>query len=106
MTRLSTRALNRAALARQYLLERAAVPVLEAVEHLGGVQAQEPQEPFVGLWSRLRPFDPAELSALLVDRQLVRTVLMRRTIHLVTATDALAWRARHAALLRQRKSVV
>jgi hypothetical protein len=99
---LTRRALNRASLARQFLLERADVPVPAAVEHLGGVQAQEPQEPFVGLWSRLRGFDPAELSRLLTDRALVRTVLMRRTIHLVTAADALAWRTRHAALLRQR----
>lgn len=101
-TRLSARALNRAALARQFLLERADVPVFQAVEHLGGVQAQEPQEPFVGLWSRLRGFDPAELDRLLLAKELVRTVLMRRTVHLVTAADALAWRTRHDALLRQR----
>jgi hypothetical protein len=101
-TRLSVRALNRAALARQYLLERAEVSVVAAVHHLGGVQAQEPQEPFVGLWSRLRGFDPAELDRLLVEKVLVRTILMRRTVHLVTAADALAWRMRHAALLHQR----
>ncbi|GAA1871419.1 winged helix DNA-binding domain-containing protein [Pseudonocardia ailaonensis] len=99
---LTRRALNRASLARQFLLERVDVPVLDAVVHLGGVQAQEPQEPFVGIWSRLRDFDPHELSRLLTDREVVRTVLMRRTIHLVTAADALAWRTRHAALLRQR----
>ncbi|GAA3388230.1 winged helix DNA-binding domain-containing protein [Cryptosporangium minutisporangium] len=102
LTRLSARALNRAALARQFLLERADVPVLDAVAHLCGLQAQEPQEPFVGLWSRLRRFDPAELSDLLLDRQVVRTGLMRRTIHLLTADDALAWRSRHDAMLRQR----
>jgi hypothetical protein len=101
-TRLSSRALNRAALARQFLLERADVPVLDAVAHLGGLQAQEPQEPFVGLWARLRSFDPTTLSGLLVDRQVVRTHLMRRTVHLVAADDALAWRSRHDAMLRQR----
>ncbi|MEV0265599.1 winged helix DNA-binding domain-containing protein [Streptomyces sp. NPDC050617] len=99
---LDARALNRATLARQLLLERADVPALDAVAHLGGMQAQEPQEPFVGLWSRLRAFDPAELSDLLVGRRVVRTHLMRRTVHLVTADDALAWRARHDAMLRQR----
>ncbi|MEV0523156.1 winged helix DNA-binding domain-containing protein [Streptomyces sp. NPDC050439] len=102
MTVLDTRALNRATLARQLLLERADVPVLDAVAHLGGLQAQEPQEPFFGLWSRLRAFDPAELSDHLVRRRVVRTHLMRRTVHLVTADDALAWRARHEAMLRQR----
>ncbi|MFE4368349.1 winged helix DNA-binding domain-containing protein [Streptomyces sp. NPDC056835] len=102
MTVLDTRALNRATLARQLLLDRADVPVLDAVAHLGGLQAQEPQEPFVGLWSRLRAFDPAVLSDLLTGRRVVRTHLMRRTVHLVTADDALAWRARHDAMLRQR----
>ncbi|WP_327150890.1 winged helix DNA-binding domain-containing protein [Nocardia sp. NBC_01329] len=102
MTVLSTRALNRATLARQLLLGRAELPVLDAVAHLCGVQAQEPQEPFVGLWSRLRTFDPADLDDVLTTRRVVRIHLMRRTIHLVTAGDALAWRARHDAMLRQR----
>lgn len=101
-TVLDTRALNRATLARQLLLDRADLPVLDAVAHLGGVQAQEPQEPFAGLWSRLRAFDPAALSDLLTGRSVVRTGLMRRTVHLVTADDALAWRTRHEAMLRQR----
>ncbi|MFG1780221.1 winged helix DNA-binding domain-containing protein [Micromonospora sp. NPDC049048] len=102
MTVLDTRALNRATLARQLLLERADVPVLDAVAHLCGLQAQEPQEPFVGLWSRVRAFDPAGLSDLLTGRGVVRMHLMRRTVHLVTADDALAWRARHDSMLRQR----
>ncbi|MGA5895867.1 winged helix DNA-binding domain-containing protein [Streptomyces venetus] len=102
MTVLDARALNRAALARQLLLDRAGLPVLDAVGHLCGLQAQEPQEPFVGLWSRLRAFEPAGLSDLLTGRSVVRTHLMRRTVHLVTAADALAWRARHEGMLRQR----
>ncbi|QXE37041.1 winged helix DNA-binding domain-containing protein [Streptomyces sp. GMY02] len=102
MTVLGTRALNRATLARQLLLDRADIPVLDAVAHLGGLQAQEPQEPFTGLWSRLRAFDPAALDSLLTGRNVVRTHLMRRTVHLVTADDVLAWRARHDAMLRQR----
>ncbi|MDT0310470.1 winged helix DNA-binding domain-containing protein [Streptomyces sp. DSM 44917] len=99
---LEDRALNRATLARQLLLDRAAMPALEAVAHLGGLQAQEPQEPFAGLWSRLRAFDPAELDGLLTGRRVVRTHLMRRTVHLVTAEDALAWRGRFDGMLRQR----
>jgi hypothetical protein len=102
VTVLDTRALNRATLARQLLLDHADLPVLDAVAHLGGLQAQEPQEPFVGLWSRLRAFDPAVLSDLLTGRSVVRTHLMRRTVHLLTADDVLAWRARHDAMLRQR----
>ncbi|MFE5074227.1 winged helix DNA-binding domain-containing protein [Streptomyces halstedii] len=102
MTTLDARALNRAALARQLLLDRAELPPLDAVAHLCGLQAQEPQEPFTGLWSRLRGFAPADLDGLLTGRRVVRTHLMRRTVHLVTADDALAWRSRHDAMLRQR----
>ena len=102
MTVLSARALNRATLARQLLLDRADLPVLDAVGRLCGMQAQEPQEPFLGLWSRLHAFDPHALSDLLVERQVVRTHLMRRTVHLLTADDVLAWRSRHDAMLRQR----
>ncbi|MFC4012031.1 winged helix DNA-binding domain-containing protein [Nonomuraea purpurea] len=102
MTVLGIRALNRATLARQLLLDRADVPVIDAVAHLCGLQAQEPQEPFVGLWSRLRGFDPAALSDLLTGRRVVRTHLMRRTVHLLTADDVLAWRARHDVMLRQK----
>lgn len=102
MTVLDNRSLNRAMLGRQLLLDRADLPVVDAVAHLCGLQAQEPQEPFVGLWSRLTTFDPAVLSDLLTRRSVVRTHLMRRTVHLVTADDVLAWRARHDAMLRQR----
>ncbi|MFC8097254.1 winged helix DNA-binding domain-containing protein [Streptomyces sp. NPDC057363] len=102
MTVLSARALNRATLARQYLLERTGTPVREAVAHLGGLQAQEPQEPFTGLWSRLHAFTPDRLDRALTDRHVVRTHLMRRTVHLVTGDDALAWRSRHDTMLRQR----
>ncbi|GCD35444.1 hypothetical protein OEIGOIKO_03187 [Streptomyces chrestomyceticus JCM 4735] len=102
MTVLDTRALNRATLARQLLLDRADLPVLDAVAHLCGLQAQEPQEPFIGLWSRLSAFAPAQLDDLLTGRHVVRTHLMRRTVHLLTADDVLAWRGRHDAMLRQR----
>ncbi|WP_335938868.1 winged helix DNA-binding domain-containing protein [Streptomyces sp. PTD5-9] len=99
---LTLRDLNRATLARQYLLDREDCTPLDAVSHLAGLQAQAPQEPFIGLWSRVRAFAPADLDGLVTGRRVVRTHLMRRTVHLVTADDALAWRARHDAMLRQR----
>lgn len=99
---LDSRSLNRATLARQLLLDRSDMPVRDAVAHLCGLQAQEPQEPYVGLRSRLRAFRPAALSDLLTGRSVVRAHLMRRTVHLVTAEDVLAWRSRHDAMLRQR----
>jgi hypothetical protein len=99
---LNRRALNRALLARQHLLARARIGVAEMLEHLAGMQAQEPQAPFVGLWSRLDPFDPRELDGLLERREAVRLLLMRGTVHLVTARDCLAFRAMVAESLRKR----
>ncbi|PSL57591.1 winged helix DNA-binding protein [Saccharothrix carnea] len=84
---LTTRALNRATLHRQFLLERADRTPCDVVEHLVGMQAQEPFSPYYGLWSRLRSFRPDELGALLLDRHVVRASLHRATIHLVTAAD-------------------
>lgn len=102
MTVLDNRALNRAALARQHLLTRSDTSVPEAVAHLCGLQAQRPQEPFIALWSRLAGFAPGRLDDALTGRTVVRTHLMRRTLHLLTSADALAWRARHDTMLRQR----
>jgi hypothetical protein len=89
---LSLRALNRATLARQLLLERSELGPVEAVEHLVGMQAQLPMNPYLGMWSRLDGFDPEALGQLLTDRKLVRIVLMRTTIHLVSADDCLRLR--------------
>ena len=89
---LSARALNRATLARQLLLRRADLPARDAVEQLVGLQAQEPLNPYTALWSRLERFRPAELARLLEERQVVRIVVMRATIHLVSAEDCLLLR--------------
>ncbi|MEV2240348.1 winged helix DNA-binding domain-containing protein [Micromonospora sp. NPDC049891] len=102
MSVLDRRALNRALLARQLLLQRHAMPVADALEHLVGLQAQEPLEPYVGLWSRLAGFQPSALAELLLSRQAVRTLLMRRTLHLVTAGDCVALRPAHQAMLVSR----
>jgi hypothetical protein len=89
---IERRALNRALLARQWLLDRVEKPVSEAVEHLLGLQAQAPLPPYYGLWSRLDGFDPHELGRMLTEREVVRLTLMRGTVHMVTVRDALLLR--------------
>lgn len=89
---LSQRALNRALLARQHLLGRRKASAADEIEHLVGMQAQVPNSPYVGLWTRLEGFQPDELADLINTRRAVRLGLMRNTIHLVTARDALAQR--------------
>ena len=92
-TVLTERALNRALLARQMLLARAApMSVIAAAERLAGLQAQAPNPPYVGLWSRIDGFERAALERALAQRRVVRLALMRSTLHLVSARDALAWR--------------
>ncbi|HEV2637752.1 MAG TPA: winged helix DNA-binding domain-containing protein [Actinocrinis sp.] len=88
---LTRRALNRATLHRQLLLAREPRSVLDTVTHLAGMQAQAPLAPHVGLWTRLVDYDPAELDALYEQRTVLRASLMRATVHLVAAADALAW---------------
>ena len=98
---MSLRAVNRALLARQLLLDRPRLPaagpgrtaqVVQIIEHLVGLQAQAPFPPYYGLHSRLDGFLPEDLAALITDRSVVRIALMRGTIHLVSARDCLPLR--------------
>ncbi|MEX3099524.1 MULTISPECIES: winged helix DNA-binding domain-containing protein [unclassified Streptomyces] len=89
---LGTRALNRATLDRQLLLRRSAMTAHAAVEHLVGLQAQNVKPPYYALAARLDPFTPADLARLMADREAVRIVTLRSTIHTHTAADCLALR--------------
>ena len=89
---ISDRALNRTLLRRQCLLERVSRPPLDMVEHLVGMQAQEPADPYVGLWSRIDGFDPESLATAVAEGAAVRIALQRSTIHLVSAADCAALR--------------
>ncbi len=89
---LSLRDLNRTLLARQHLLERAAVPALDMVEHLVGLQAQDNLPPYLSLAARIADFDPSDLSDAIGSGAAVRLLSMRGTIHVLVPDDALTLR--------------
>jgi len=99
MVQMSARAVNRATLARQMLVERADVSGVEAVGRLVGMQGQEPKHPYVGLWSRIDGFAESDLDQAVVERDVVRATLFRGTLHLVTAADFLRFRTTVAPVL-------
>jgi len=84
---LTGRALNRALLARQHLLERSTGSLVSVVEGMGGIQMQYAPSGYVGLWSRLPDFDRLMLTRALQTRAVVQGTLMRGTIHTVSAAD-------------------
>lgn len=84
---LTLRELNRATLARQLLLGRRRIGTVAAVERLAGLQAQWAPAPYVGLWTRVEGFRRGALERALLSRRIVRAVLMRGTIHLVSLAD-------------------
>ena len=90
--------LNRALLARQLLLERTPVSVSKAVERLGGLQAQHSSSPYLSLLARLDGFERAQLTSALEKRQVVKALLQRGTLHIVTPRDFWAFTAARRAL--------
>ena len=72
---------------RQLLVERAGRPAADVVTHLVAMQSQEPNWPYVGLWSRIAGFAHDDLTGPLADNRVVRGSLLRATQHLTTAED-------------------
>ena len=84
---LTLRELNRTTLLRQLLLRRERLSVVQAVERLAGLQAQSPPSPYLALWSRVEGFERRALDRALLSGRVVRALLMRATIHTVSARD-------------------
>jgi len=95
--KLTARQLNRATLARQVLLRREPLGVVDAVHRVVALQAQEAPSPYLALWNRIADFDPADLGAALASQALVKATLIRITLHVVDAADYPAF---HAAMVR------
>ena len=84
---LTQRALNRALLARQQLLDRSPLGLIEVMERMGGIQTQYAPAGYIGLWSRMRDFERPMLTRALDERRAIQATLMRSTIHIVSAAD-------------------
>ena len=91
-TVLGPRDLNRILLDRQMLLERQSLDPVSALERLFAMQAQLPRAPFLGLWARIKDFRRQDLLDAIHARRVVRSTLMRGTLHLASAEDVLAFR--------------
>lgn len=98
---VTLRRLNRATLARQLLLDRRRLGVVDAVRRVVALQAQEPASPYLALWNRVAGFDPAHLDAAFADRTVVKASLMRITLHAVAADEYPTY---HEAMLRVLRS--
>jgi len=84
---LTQRELNRTTLLRQLLLRRERLSPVQAIERLAGLQAQLPSSPYLALWARLEGFERGALERALQRRRVVKALLMRATMHLVSARD-------------------
>ena len=84
---LTARHLGRATLARQGLLQPITGPAAAAVARIGSLQAQHPEWPPVALAARAASRRTADLVGALERREVVRSSLMRITIHVVAAAD-------------------
>ncbi|WP_031172986.1 winged helix DNA-binding domain-containing protein [Streptosporangium roseum] len=98
--RITAQRLNRATLARQLLLRRHPLGVVDAVRRVVALQAQQPASPYLALWNRLTAFDPADLDVAFAGHTLVKATLMRITLHVVHADDHPAMHAAMQPTLR------
>ncbi len=84
---LTLRELNRALLARQFLLKRERMGVVDAIERLACLQGQWAPAPYTALWSRLAGFEREQLTRTIDRGEVVKATLMRATLHLVSARE-------------------
>lgn len=105
--RLTERELTLSLLARQLLLERGRLSAAQAVRRLVALQAQYSPSPYIALHARLDGFEVAELERALQRGTVVKSTLMRGTLHLVHAAAypayAAAWGVQAGRILSGRE---
>ncbi len=87
MEPLTRRELTAALAARQLLLERGRLSPAEAIRRLTPLQGQHPPAPYIALAARLEGFTREALEADIAARAVVKTTIMRLTLHLADAGD-------------------
>ena len=87
MESLTRRQLTAALAARQLLLQRATLSPAEAIRRLTPLQGQHPPAPYIALAARLDGFTRRAHEADLAARAVVKTTIMRLTLHLAHAGD-------------------
>ena len=114
MRTLTRPELTAALAARQGLLERHRLDPAEAIRRLTPLQGQHPPAPYLALAARLVGFSRADLEAAIDARRVVKTTIMRLTLHLAAADDypayaqltrqarMRAWRKQYAQLDEER----
>jgi hypothetical protein len=87
MESLTRPRLTAALAARQLLLERAPLSPAEAIRRLTPLQGQHPPAPYIALAARIDGFTRAALEADLEARAVVKSTIMRLTLHLAHVGD-------------------
>jgi hypothetical protein len=97
---LTRRELTAALAARQLLIERSPLDPVQAIARLTPLQGQHASAPHIALAARLEGFSREALHAAIEAGDVVKTTLMRSTLHLVAAREypAYAEVARRARL--------
>jgi Winged helix DNA-binding domain len=94
---LTRQELTAALAARQGLNERWRTTPAEAIRRLTPLQGQEAPAPYVGLAARVEGFERQDLEAAFDAREVVKTTIMRLTLHVAAAAEYPAY----AQLCRQ-----
>ena len=105
MQTLTRAELTAALAARQLLLERRRMTPADAIRLLTPLQGQHPPAPYIALAARLEGFNRDDLEAAIGARSVVKTTIMRLTLHLAAAGDypAFAQLTRQARMRSWRK---
>lgn len=105
MQTLTRPQLTAALAARQMLLSRERLDPAEAIRRLTPLQGQDAPAPYVALAARLDGFARSELEAAIGAGEVVKTTIMRLTLHVAAAVDypAYAQLSRQARMRNWRK---